>query len=425
MINEIKRFFRFFFEEARGRKIIFRLLFVAGLTAAFVLFNKLVLINWVEKEYFSTHWALSRLVFREGVNPYQDDIMPLIHNSFPDVFSSNSTDTFLFQLPIFQLFLFYPLTFIRDFDWALSIWLTINQLLIMINMLILFRIFSIDQQKKLLIVCTGFSFLFFSNFLNLLQGNIAIIQLSLLLISIYYYKKNKLITAGILLGFTGLEPFHFIVAVGFFILLMLYEGKRSVVFWATISVTLLTISGIIFHSSWVLQFARNIVIGRSFFPLISYSAALLRKWDLAIQGVLLINIIPVFLLLWTIYEFLWTPKNTQMQKYWLLGLGFIMNSLILMRRDSYTEILFLPVYVFIITLWIKRSKGIFNSIVIAVSILLSTLLPLLNFLAVKIYGRSFLTDQFIYFLNISYLFIMLYWVRLWILKDYSEQDASF
>jgi hypothetical protein len=317
------------------------------------------------------------------------------------------------------------MTFIRDFDWALTIWLTINQLLIMVNMLILFRIFSIGQPKIFLVACTGFSFLFFSNFQNLLQGNIAIIHLSLLLLSIYYYKKNKLVAAGILLGLTGIEPFHFIVAGGFFILLMFHERKRSAVFWTIISVALLTISGIIFHSSWVLQFARNIVSERSFFPLISYSSALLRKWDLAIQGVLLVNTIPVFLLLWMFYEFLRTPKNTQMQKWWLLGLGFIMNSLILMRRDSYTEILFLPVYMFIITLWIKRSKGIFNWIVITVSILLSTLLPLLNYLAVKVYEKSLLTGQLIYFWNISYLFIMLYWVRLWILKDYSEQETGF
>jgi len=425
MINEIKRFFRFLFEEEMGRKIIFRILFGAGLIAALLFFNKLILIKWVEKEYFSTHWALSRLAFREGVNPYQDDITSLISNSFPDVFPSNSTDNFLFQLPIFQLFLFYPMTFIRDFDWALTIWLTINQLLIMVNMLLLFRIFSIGQPKIFLAACTGFSFLFFSNFQNLLQGNIAIIHLSLLLLSIYYYKKNKLVAAGILLGLTGIEPFHFIVAGGFFILLMFYERKKSAVFWTIISVALLTISGIIFHSSWVLQFARNILSERSFFPLISYSSALLRKWDLAIQGVLLVNTIPVFLLLWMFYEFLRTPKNTQMQKWWLLGLGFIMNSLILMRRDSYTEILFLPVYMFIITLWIKRSKGIFNWIVITISILLSTLLPLLNYLAVKVYDKSLLTGQLIYFWNISYLLIMLYWVRLWILKDYSEQETGF
>ena len=57
MINEIKRFFRFLLEEEMGRKITFRLLFGAGLIAALLFFNKLILIKWVEKEYFSTHWA--------------------------------------------------------------------------------------------------------------------------------------------------------------------------------------------------------------------------------------------------------------------------------------------------------------------------------------------------------------------------------
>jgi hypothetical protein len=423
MLNDLKNFLQFLSTEKEGKKLIkwFFTFFIVAILL--ITLNKAIINQYLDQDYFVNHWALARLTFQEGVNPYQRDIFNIMRNGFPKVFVDGIYSDFIFQLPIYQLFLFFPFAYIKDVHWAVIIWLTVLQLILLGSTIVFIRMYKIELSlgKKIVFAC--FALLFYPNFINLLMVNLAIVHLSFFLLSLYFYQEKKFIISGILLGLLSIDPFHFFVPIITFLFLILNDKRITVIYWAIITIILLIIAGVIFQPSWILEMTRNVVLERNFYPFLSYSEAFSNKIELSIKSPL-IEIIPIALLLWISYEFIRTPKATSTQKTWILCFSFLLNSIILLRNDPHTEILFFPVYVFIVALWTNRSKGIFNWIISGTTVVISVLIPYTNIAIDKILKREFISDQTLFLINLIFMVIMLYWVRLWLINDFTDQNRE-
>lgn len=421
MFAELRKIFDYLTKDEQGkstRNWIFLLFFLVVVLA---LLNKFVIVNWIDDAYFMRQWALSHLTFREDINPYRRDIASVLRNSFPEIFPSEPNENFVFQLPIFQLFIFYPFTFIRDTAWAQTIWMTINQLLVAACVFLFTKTIKWDLNRRNLLILLGTSLLFHFVLTNILRGNIATIQLTFVLGTLYYYERREQLKSGIYLGLLAIDPFHFLLAYIFLLWFFFRKGEGSIITWAIITLILLSIAGVVFQSDWPIQLLRNLVLENNFFPFISYADALQNNLDI-IGPRIILNYIPMFFIVWIVYEWLRSPKRTFYQEFWLIGLSFILNPLFVMRADAHGEILIYPVYLFIIFLWMTRSRGIFNWIIVGFSGMLSVVAPLINQILTVVRGEGFVSNETILLVNVLFLWIMMYWVRWWVLKDYSSEN---
>ena len=74
----------------------------------------------INTDFFLIRVALSRLLLLNNFSPYSVDISQVLTNYFsPAAILMSTVTNFKFAEPIFQLFLFFPFSFISNPDWSL------------------------------------------------------------------------------------------------------------------------------------------------------------------------------------------------------------------------------------------------------------------------------------------------------------------
>lgn len=386
------------------------------LCAGLLILNRFLLFKFADLGNFQINTALSNLLFLKGISPYSRDIPSILDNYFSTRGVVLNASDFHFKLPIYQLIFFLPFSLIPDFNWSFSIWLTVNLCIFLACILNFIKLLKWEPEKWLRITALVGGMLSFYGISNFLDANTSFIQLFFLLIGLNAVFSEKLILAGILMGIVTIDPFNFMIPL-IIILLFLSKQKKVVsVIWFFVMTGLLSLGGFIFDSGWILKFFRNIILERTFFPLIDYNQALLN-WNIQISLGSLINLLPILLLIWIIIEFSRVPKQNSSQLFWLLSMVICINPFLIMRETNYASVLYLIPIIFIIFLWEKHSTGKINNIIYGIIGFVSVLLPF----AILLFPITFdFISNFhsMNLINSLLLILVLYWIRWWVVIPY-------
>jgi len=384
---------------------------ILAILVVLFLFNYFLLFHLSHPENWLARVELSRLYFLEGVNPYDIGLSDLISRS--DIINNidGEINIFPFISPVFALYLYFPFSLIRNPVTSFSIWLTINQALLALAVYWMFDILSwkIEQEEKIFFV----AFIMLANFsiLNYLMPSTSILQFFFFITGIKAINKGDNIQGGIFLAMMLISPAFILLL--FVLLLLNFIRNRNIIViaWIGIILLLLCLSGIVMDSNWLLKMFRNLLNLNQKNFIYSYEA-IIHIIPPGLRHPYIRYIIPLFLISWLLYEFIYSNSEMPIQQFWLLGLTICINTLIFFHNVIYLSPFFAFVFVLIFYLWHQRMKKKSMRIFFILSGVVFDIIPLLISSFYRDINDVLLTTM--QSVTTLFLVIMLYWVKWWV-----------
>jgi hypothetical protein len=416
MLNDIKKYISYLTDNNEGKESRKRGILIFFLVICLFLFNYFYLSRFADRFNFQVQSALSQLVFFKGISPYSQNISSTLANYFSAHSWIFKTFSNLFQLPIYQLIFFLPFSIIPDQTWSFSIWLTINQCLLLLSIEIFTQIFMWKPKNWIKTALMASALITFFGISNIFEVNTSVIQIFFLVIGLKSFFSENYIVAGLSLGIASVDPYNFFVPIIVILAFVISNKQFELLLWFIISTAMLSLTGSIFDSEWILKMVKNLLLRGSFYPFIDYNHALLN-WILKLTPGDLINFVPILLLIWIFVEYSRIPKQNPNQLIWLLCLVSCINPFIIMRETNYAAVLYLIPLIFIIYLWNFHSSGLINKVLYGILFFTSVVIPTVILLFPG-YFRFLANFHSINLINSILMIIILYWVRWWVVKPY-------
>ena len=226
--------------EIMGRKV--NIFFGALLTFGIISLLRTVILVWnYDLLDFSIFYYAGQSTLHH-MNPYTDQRL-FTQASYPPV-------TFFFTLP----FSLMPLVF------ASRLWTTLSVISFLLGLLILNRMINISRYKSIILFTASvvsFPFKF-----TIGMGQINLILLSVLILSIYFFYRKKLVSSLFLSVAVLLKLFPIILLTGF-ILNREYAYVKQVI---TITLVIFLVSWIYFGQSIYVYYIKNILLPLIYIP---------------------------------------------------------------------------------------------------------------------------------------------------------------
>jgi len=420
MWNEIQGVIEYLSKNEGGKRNS-RLLIIGLVAFAGILFfNRFVFLKLISLDHFFIHSALSRLLFINNISPYSVEIRSILENYFSTRSVEVTIETFKFADPIFQLFLYFPFSMITDPTWAAAVFLTVNQGVVIGMIETIYRLLDWKPGWQIRLLNGGIAFFSFLGISFLLDPDLSVIQSLLFLMGLNYSLSEKPIQGGLFLGLSLLSFQLTTLALFLVIVFFLINNKKSSFVWFLITISLLSLAGLVFANNWPLMMLRNFFLEPQYYPFASFSTAVGVSSTGAILPTL-INFFPFTMLILIALEWFRTPKISSNHLFWLLAFIINLNPIITATPNFSPKFLHFFVYLYIFYLWFFRSEGSVKSILLGVYITLIVILPGLGIFLPKM--LPFLDSSTgNNLLRIFLTLIMLYWVKWWILQSPLESE---
>jgi hypothetical protein len=389
-----------------ARKII---LFLAVLFSLFLI-NFMVSSNFIGGQDFYVNWAFGRLVFNKGINPYSQDANILVTELAKSILVLPVNGEYRFLSPLFSLFFYFPFTFIPNFIFARTLWMTLSEILIYSVSGLTFNILDWHPGKKERIVFMFFSFVFFYSILTLLRGGDTILLFFCFLLSINLINNHDDLGAGILLSLLAMKPLTFFIPV---VVLFYYLSRKkgwNAIFWFFVSVILLIMSAYLWVPDWPVLYLREIL--RNFFESgMALPGILMNQWVSDTNQIIWNFLAALLIGILFIEVFIKDYENRNFL--WKISLALVFNPLICIQNNTGILVILLLPFGLIFKQWSDRDNKIGFQIMIFLVFLFSLALILLSFITRSIlYLEPF--PLIFYILPMIFLILNLYWVRGWL-----------
>jgi hypothetical protein len=408
MLQDINRILNFL-KSSDGKKIQNRIFIIILIVFALLMINRYYLISFVSDDYKITY-NQSKLLFKNGISPYgsesQSYLAGLAENEAWEIKNAN-TDM---ENPIFQLIFYFPFTLIQNYQWSEAVFVTINQICVLLSIHMLFNLIKWDPKIiERYIVYLLSSTVFFVT-INLMSTNISVFQLVFLVGALFFDEKGKPILSGIFFGFSLIDPISMFYMLTTLSIILISTKKITSLIWAFITVSLMTLFSFIFDGNWVLGWLKSLFLIPKRYPFVSFLDAAYLKYNLQFNRIF--AVVPILLISWVIFEIIRTPKDTIDKKIWLLSITGIVNHYLMVQSSPNSEILFLLSLILLIGIWWDKINQI-------IKIGLYVILGILSYSVFKwpLFNLNSNNESILFFLGLFFI-INLYWVRIWVMKPF-------
>jgi len=417
MIDDLKRLFDYFGKEREGKISRNRIVFYLA-----VFFISLIVNRFIFSQYISDNLRVplsqSRLLFINSNNPYgenvQNHILGLADEEGWDI-DEMSVD---FEEPVYDLIIYFPFALIGNYQWAGSLFLTVNQICIFLIIGMLFQLLEWNANNlsmTVIYLACAASVFFIGNLLNI---TVTIIQLCLIVASIYFDQKKRSTLSGVFLGLSFIEPLNLFIFHAIILIIFFTREKYKILIWTFITITLLTIFSYIFVSDWIMEWLKTLFLTPRKFPFLSYTEAIKTRYTF--EASRLLNGIPIILTTWMMLEIRRTPKDNKREWIWLLSLGAIFNYYIMIQSRNSASVLFIIPLIFLFIVWWEKVNRWGKIALVLVLFILTLGLSVLHFSGLKSLNNI---EMEIILLIMSIIFIFnIYWSRRWIIDPYMIND---
>lgn len=413
MFAEIKKVTQYILTEEKYIQLRKKILYIFLAFVLLILVDRFALSRLVDQNNFYVSLARTRMVFQGNLSAYENEV----NRSSENVKALGLTLGTIrqFNLPMYALLFYLPYIFLKDFYWALALWLAINQIMTYFTLSMLLDILNVKLRENYKAAVSLALFLAYFTALNILSTNLSMLQVFLLVAAFYQVRNKRYIFAGILFGLATFNPFVLLLPTLIFFLLNFHKDRSVVNLWMAITVVLLSMALIIFDMRWILEMIKVWLLEPDFYPLISYRSYIVGVFPDFDSN--LVTLLPLLIVFWLVYEWLRSPKETIDQEFWLISLALTLNPLINMWDSLYATIGYMVVFIYTVSLWYARSTDKFRIFMAVLYGLVLIVVPLGQMLLQKqIFGY-----QNVYGINLVVTLLLLfnlYWVRLWVMNPY-------
>ena len=411
MQEDISSLFSFLTKEKEGRIISITIIFVLLLVVGLVLFNYFFFSSFVSSENFLFHRELSRVVILEGQDPYEKQtitrITTFVQNQVPGFYN----DDYKFTSPLYLLFLYFPFALIEDFSFSITVWLLLNQLLLIVCIRLFLKLFNWNPGKIQSVFIITICFISYYSLISFVFTEISIIQMLFFILGLRSMVLENEIESGIFWGLASIALKNLLLPYLLIIAIIFYRGKFTIFLWSLITVIFLSLTGFIFDATWPIKMMRNAFMEN--LSLISnYSINISNIFERNAGGIL--QFLPLLLIFWMILEWGYNKKRTTEQFLWIICLSLCINVLISPGNAFFASVFLNIVVVYIIYLW-KFRKRIGHQFIIPIMAIINILVPLYRNYEIFI-SNQVSNIESMNLAGVLFLIFMLYWVRWWVME---------
>lgn len=408
MYKDITRIFDFL-KTDDGKKVQNRIIIIISIIFVMLMVNRFFLVSYISDDY-KIAYHQSRLLFKNGVSPYASESQRYVAElAETEGWELINVDVDL-ENPIFQLILYFPFTLIKDYQWSEAVFVTINQICVLIAIHMLFNLLDWKTKSVERFFIYLFSITVFFVTTNLMATNIAPFQLIFIVGALFFDEKRKPILSGIFFGLSIIDPISMFYMLTTMAIILIITKRATALIWTSITVFLMTLFSLIFERNWVLGWLKSLFLTPSRYPFLSFIKSASLKYNFQFNRIF--TVIPILLISWVLFELIRTPKDTIEKKIWIFSITGILNHYLMVQPSPNSEILFLFTMILLIAIWWDKVKQ-------KTKIALYVLVGILSYSVYKwprfnLYNNN---ELILSFISLFFL-INLYWIRAWVMKPY-------
>lgn len=383
--------------------------FTVLVIAFLFIINLLIAHSFIGGSDFYVKWSSVNLLRTGQMSPYSSQAFQEISGIAEDAIFLPLSENNAFTNPIYSLFLYYPLSLIKNFEVARAMWMTCLCVLFVIALRKQEIINDEKRINKVELFLSIFGLVNIFSLISILSGDLIIISLTLTLLAFQQFKKEKYELAGILCGLATFNLGLAFVSMIILTVLSIQNKKGGFLVWFLITTGLLCFSGFLLQDNWMIQFLQsNIQFIRN------------RLSDLNVglenPGQLIKIAFPLVLM---VIE--WARSLNRLDQpeklNWLFNFTLVLIALSFGSFVLNYYILFIPAWIQIFSEWQKRDNpnakkigfinlGIYIGLTILILILDSGVLVSQNHF-----------PEILYWFTGFHLLLNIYWIRGWLYQD--------
>ena len=359
---------------------------------------------------FLVHWVGTQNFIRNGVSPYSAETTLEIQNMVYGRAALPSEHELRVAYPLYSIFLFMPFALVSDYFIARAFWMVILEISLFFTLIISLKIVQWKPDKLIFALLFVFSIFWYHGLRTLVNGNVVLLLLFCIVLSIYAIQIRQYELAGILLAFVTIKPQVGFVFIFFILFWSIFNKKNKIIFWFFGTTIILILLALFLIPDWPLQFIREVMLYPGYNPPGTPSAALAEL----IPGVgkqigTVISIISGITLL---FEW-WLARNSKgIEFVWIATLTLILSQWLNIQTDPGNFIIMFPAIIIIFKLIADRWKKQ-GSIINIIILLLLFLVPWYIFLTSISFEYQPIQSPLMFFPLPLLLLVLMYWVRWW------------
>lgn len=413
MVSGIKKVSNYLYEGSAGKHKRTRIIIAFVIIIALLVLNRVYFYRFVSDD-LRVYFQQANFLFLKNLSPYDEDIQKFI------ISLANESDwhvkdfVFDIEIAVWQLIFYFPFSLIGDFSWGASLFLTFTQCSIILSVILLFQLLEISKislREIILYVISIFSLFLIT---NILQGNLAPLNLLFLISTIYFLDKDKQIISGIFLGLLLFDSVNIILVLAMFVIGMFRNKQYISIIWSGITVAMSALFMAMFDRNWIFGWLKNLFLSPKRVPFLTYPDALHLKYN--IPSIKIFSIISFLLIIWFAFEAWRMIPTTRKSWLWLLGLSAVINHYLIIQKNAYSAILFIIPVELIVCTWRGRLKRSGQLILGLFASLLTIFSTIIYFVQKQMSGELF-TNLYMILLTII-IVLNLYWSRRWVINPY-------
>lgn len=175
---------------------------------------------------FVPRWLGTRLLMTEGLNPYSDEATAAIQQFKYGQPAKPHQDQLLFVYPLYSIMIFAPFSLTGDYLVARALWMTSQQAVLIIMVVIGLRLADWRPSAAILAGLLTFSLLWYHSFRPLINGNPAIISAFLISAGLMAIKNKFDLLAGFLLSLASIKPQMVILIIPLILLWAIFNRRH-------------------------------------------------------------------------------------------------------------------------------------------------------------------------------------------------------
>ena len=382
----------------------------------------LALFTWVNYQFvqenpggndFLVHWAGTRALVTEGLNPYSEEVAQQIQTHAYGRPARAGEHELRMVYPLYSALLFIPFALIEDFTLARALWMTLLEAALIGLVLISLQLARWRVGPLMAGLLLIFAVFWYHGLRPLIDGNVIILVAFLLAAGVLALRAGADELAGLLFAFCTIKP-HVVVLVLFFVFFWsAAQGRWRIIGWMFGTVILLSAAAALIIPTWILDVLREVIRYPSYGPLGTPRAVFIDWWPAwgSRVGWALTGVMVLILLV----EWVANRKSDFRGFYWTFCLTLVAAQWIGIQTSPSNFILLLPVIVLVFSLLDDRWRSGGRAFVIL------NMLVLLGGLWALVLNASespglFAQSPGMFFPLPAYLLLTLYWVRWWALE---------
>jgi uncharacterized membrane-anchored protein YitT (DUF2179 family) len=264
---------------------------------------------------FLAHWQGSRAFILDGTNPYSDQAAALIESGTREL-TLDSTNNYRFVSPLFSLLFLAPVAVIGEFTIARAVWMTLLEGMVLLSAYLMAG-WLVRKRTGWITLFVILVLLFnLATVTALLDGSMAIIGFSAIILTIHFILKKQDELAGLMLAFSLVKPDLVLPILLVLFVWLLIKKRFTVLTWFLGTFGLLLGFSLVLNPAWLKDY---------FATVIEYSMrnpVRVEEWQptaLEIRLVLVKNLAIVLLL---IVEWFRVNGSGEKRLIWITGLLF-------------------------------------------------------------------------------------------------------